>query len=256
MEVELLILKVMNKPRSFLYSWPEHELNAEQQGEFQALLERRRTGEPLAYILGQREFWSLTLAVSPATLIPRAETETLVEQALKQMPPQAQVLDLGTGSGAIALALKSERPDARVVACDVSEAALAVAQGNGQRLGLEVEWLHSDWFSAVPVQAFDVIVANPPYIAADDEHLQRGDLPFEPQQALSSGADGLDALRQLIVNAPAFLGDGAWLWLEHGYDQAQAVAELLHANHFSAVSCVKDLAQNERISGGQWQPSR
>lgn len=221
---------------------------------FDGLLQRRLAGEPVAYILGQREFYGLTLAVSPGVLIPRTDTETLVEAALARISQQQSfhILDLGTGSGAIALAITSQRPLAQVTAIDASPAALEVAQHNAEALTLSnVRLLLSDWFAAVAGETFDVIVSNPPYIAANDPHLAQGDLRFEPATALASGTDGLDDIRRIVSAAPHFLKPGGWLMLEHGYDQAPAVRQLLEANGFAEVVSEKDLAGIERVTLGR-----
>lgn len=217
----------------------------------EALLGRRLAGEPVAYILGEREFYGRPFRVGPATLIPRPETEHLVEAALARGPAQARALDIGTGSGCIAITLKLERPDWQVTAVDLSPEALAVARGNGERLGAPVEWLASDLFAALPGRRFDLIVSNPPYVPEADPHLAEGDVRFEPVGALASGPDGLDAIRAIVKRAPAHLADGGWLLLEHGYDQGEAVPGLLREAGYGEVFMARDLAGQARVSGGR-----
>ena len=212
---------------------------------------RRLAGEPIAYLVGQREFFGLAFAVSEAVLIPRPDTELLVELALERLPQHGKVLDMGTGSGAIAVALAHTRPDAAVTALDVSEAALAVAQGNAARNGAAVRFLHSDWFGALGGEVFDLVVSNPPYIAHGDVHLAQGDLRFEPVDALTDHGDGLSALRTIVAGAPAHLAAQGWLLMEHGYDQAAAVRAQLTAAGYSDVQSWRDLAGIERVSGGR-----
>ena len=215
---------------------------------FKELLKKRATGYPVEYILGKKEFWGLNLKVSPDTLIPRADTETLVEQALKT--EFSSVLDLGTGSGAIILAIKKERPKARCFACDLNEGALEVARFNAKNLGLFVEFSKSSWFEAYKGRAFDFIVSNPPYIEEGDEHLKHSSLPFEPLCALTSGKDGLDDIRIIIKGAREHLNKHGMLMLEHGYNQAFEVRKLLSENGFVNVGTVRDLGGNERVSFG------
>ena len=252
-EVQSLLQHVLRVQRSYLLAHPEQALDATQQASYDALLERRLHGEPISYILGEREFFGLKFRVTPATLIPRADTELLVELALQRLPQSraCRVLDMGTGSGAIALSIAHARSDASVVAVDASEAALQVANENAGRLGIHnIQFLHSDWFSALNGQHFDVIVSNPPYIAADDVHLTRGDVRFEPLTALASGAEGLDDIRRIISQAGTYLESGKWLLLEHGYDQAARVRELFQHYGFADVFSAKDLAGIERVTGG------
>ncbi|TAN77842.1 MAG: peptide chain release factor N(5)-glutamine methyltransferase, partial [Gallionella sp.] len=211
-------------------------------------------GEPVAYLLGEREFYGLNFKVSPATLIPRPDTELLVDLALQRISQQSacRVLDLGTGSGAIALSIAHARPDARVVAVDASAAALEVAQCNARRLALtNVRLLRSDWFSALRDERFDMIVSNPPYIAAGDVHLSQGDVRFEPPGALASGADGLDDIRSIIGQAKTYLNANGWLMFEHGYNQAERARGLLGDAGFTEVFSARDLAGMERVSGGR-----
>jgi release factor glutamine methyltransferase len=252
LDAELLLAFALGKPRSYLRTWPEREPSAEQQAAFAALLVRRRGGEPVAYILGQQGFWSLDLEVAPHTLIPRPDTELLVEAALELLPATPlRALDLGTGTGAIALALASERPGWRVTGVDRVAEAVALAERNRQRLKLDnADFRPSQWFGALAGERYGLIVSNPPYIAADDRHLGEGDVRFEPASALVSGADGLDDIRQIIAQAPQHLEPGGWLLLEHGYDQAAAVRELLAAAGFARVHSRRDLGGHERISLG------
>lgn len=243
-----------NVSRAWLAAHPEHALTFDQTAEFSALLQRRLNGEPVAYILGGREFYGLEFEVNAAVLIPRPDTEILVEAALQRIPEgqPCRVLDLGTGSGAVAIAIAKQRPRASVVAVDQSPSALAVAARNASALQAgNVTYLHSDWFSALEGEVFDVIVGNPPYIAVDDPHLREGDLRFEPQQALAAGADGLDDIRRIVAQAPAHLVNGGWLLLEHGYDQAEAVAALLKIAGFGEVGHAADLAGIPRVTQGR-----
>ena len=313
-EVQSLLQHVLKTSRAWLLAHPEHCLNNSAQAHYAALLQRRLCGEPIAYMLGEREFFGLMFKVTPDVLIPRPETELLVELALERcgrvaapppgthrppscggipspsatllplpgkLPllnplPQAgeeanekgnslilagegqgrgcafRVLDLGTGSGAIALAIAHARPDSQVLACDASSAALEVARENAQLLGIaNTTFVQSDWFSALDAQRFDMIVSNPPYIAADDPHLQCGDVCFEPPSALASGDDGLHDIRHIISQAKIHLDRGGWLLLEHGYDQAAQARELLQQNGFDEIFTACDLAGIERVSGGR-----
>ncbi len=254
LDAELLLAHCLNKKRSYLYTWPERTVDAADYHCFSQLLQQRLQGTPIAYLLGYREFWGLELHVSPATLIPRPDTEWLVELALAKIPPHqpAHILDLGTGSGAIAIALAKERPLATVLATDRSRAALEVARSNAARLQLDnLQFLQADWFQTLPACAFDLIVSNPPYIATDDPHLQQGDVRFEPLSALSSGTDGLDDIRHLVSAAPRFLAPEGWLLFEHGYDQGAVAGDLLRTAHYREVSCHPDWGGNDRVSGGQ-----
>lgn len=252
-DCEILLAHVLGKSRTWLYTWPEHEVGAGQGDALAHLLQRRREGMPVAYLTGRREFWSLSLAVNSATLIPRPETETLVEWALEvALPTAAAVLDMGTGSGAIALALAVERARWEITAVDASAAALAIARANGERLCPErVCFVASDWFSALAGSRWDLIVSNPPYVEADSPYLQRGDLRFEPRSALVAGSSGLDDIARLAAAAPHYLRRGGWLLLEHGFEQGVAVRGLLEAAGLQQVVTRCDLAGHERITGGR-----
>ncbi|MDO5681044.1 MAG: HemK/PrmC family methyltransferase [Pelistega sp.] len=303
-EARMLVAELLQVSRAWMITHDDYVLSQEQLGQLQSLTQRRIDGEPMAYILGEREFMGLSFATSPAVLIPRPDTELLVETALAYLAKQElvrsvaqtdilheehvldktgtckqgdahvqlrqdegfgaatqsnsapldislRVLDMGTGSGAIAISIAHYHPSAQVLASDFSSEALALAQRNAHTLQLKnVDFVLSDWFKAIPAQAFDLIVTNPPYIHKDDEHLQQGDLRYEPQQALTDFADGLSAIRQIIAGAPAYLKLGAPLWIEHGWDQAEAVRELLVNGGFVQVESRQDLAGIERISGG------
>ncbi|HWS02307.1 MAG TPA: peptide chain release factor N(5)-glutamine methyltransferase [Gammaproteobacteria bacterium] len=254
LDAELLLAHALGQSRSYLRAWPERLLTDQQVQVLAMLVARRVAGEPIAHILGRREFWSLDLEITPATLIPRPETELLVELALARIPVDAvwEIADLGTGSGAIALAVARERPRCRVTATDVSMAALAVAQDNAQRLAIgNVVFQQGAWYAGLGQQRFDVIVSNPPYIRADDPHLRQGDVRFDPLSALVSGADGLDDLRVILAGAPDHLRPGAWLLVEHGYDQGEAVRRLFADAGLVDIESVKDLAGHPRVTLGQ-----
>lgn len=253
-EVQALLQNELGVNRAYLLAHPERVLTEQELSRYQASLQRRLQGEPLAYILGEREFYGLNFKVTPATLIPRPDTELLVELALARISTAGcRVLDLGTGSGAIALAIAHARPDAEVTAVDASEPALSVALENARNLHIHnVSFVPGDWFAALAGRRFDLIVSNPPYIAENDRHLAQGDLRFEPASALASGSDGLDDIRRIISEAGAHLVAGGWLMLEHGYDQAEQVRALLLKAGFKNVRSDKDLAGIERVSGGQY----
>jgi len=253
-DAEILLSFVTGKPRSWLIAFDDAELDAQQQEQLNALLARRVNGEPIAHLVGEREFWSLPLRVSDATLIPRPDTEVLVEQALAHLPATAtSLLDLGTGTGAIALALASERPTCQVIGCDRIAAAVELAQDNAQRLHIDnARFILSNWFSDLPAQRFDLIVSNPPYIDAADEHLQQGDVRFEPLSALVADDQGLADLRFIIHSAPNWLHAGGWLLLEHGWQQGEAVRAIMTQLSYQAVSTVDDYSGNPRVTLGQF----
>ena len=259
MDAQLLLQHALNVNRAWLIAHQNYALQPNIHAGFEALLKRRLNGEPIAYILGVREFYGLSLKVTPATLIPRPDTETLVDAALAKMPLQKNlnVCDLGTGTGAIALAIAKHRPQAFVLALDASQAALDIAIENAQSLKIpNVDFVLSDWFSALGQknnpQKFDVIVSKPPYIEASDAHLNQGDLRFEPTSALVSGAGGLHDITQIISQAPQHLNPDGWLLLEHGYNQAEQVAALLKQVGFREIETVKDLGGNERVTLGRF----
>jgi release factor glutamine methyltransferase len=254
LDAEVLLAQVLGGRRTRLASHADEERSVAERLAFQSLIERRATGEPVAYIAGFREFWSLRLAVSRAVLVPRPETELLVERALKlSATPTLRALDLGTGAGAIALALAHERPRWQITATDVSEAALALARVNALALGTpQLEFLHGRWFEPVGGRIFDLIVANPPYVAEDDPLLSQPPLSFEPRIALTPGVDALADLRRIIRGAPAHLARGGWLLLEHGTTQAGEVARELVVRGFRHVRSQRDLAGHERMTEAQW----
>jgi len=245
-DARLLLAHATGFSEASVLAFPERSLPLEAEQRFLDFAARRRAGEPVAYILGRKEFYSLPLAVNPAVLIPRPETELLVELALSR--DFSTVVDLGTGSGAIALAIKKHRPKARVLAVEASAAALEVAKRNGVALGLDVEWQHGRWFSGLD-RRFDLIVSNPPYVAAGDRHL--ADLRYEPASALVSGADGLDAIREIVAAAPEHLLQGGWIFLEHGIGQDKAVRELLERAGLEEVQTWPDLAGTPRVTGAK-----
>ena len=248
-EARLLLAEACGWSAASVLAHPERELDEAAAARFREMTARRRAGEPVAYIVGRREFYGLALEVSPAVLIPRPETELLVDLALERRP--RTVLDLGTGCGAVALAIKHGLPQARVVAVDASAAALAVARRNAARHSLEIDCRHGEWFAPVARERFDLVVANPPYVAEGDPHLAQGDLRFEPRAALVSGPEGLSAIREIARHAPAFLTPGGWLLLEHGLGQDEAVRRLLAAHGLDSVSSWPDLAGIARVSGGR-----
>ncbi|MEO6172166.1 MAG: peptide chain release factor N(5)-glutamine methyltransferase [Arenimonas sp.] len=253
-DIELLLGFVLQKNSAWLMAHADDQLSQELHQKFLQLLERRKIGEPIAHIIGTRGFWTLDLAVTADTLIPRPETELLVEIAIAKCVPgkKNRVLDLGTGSGAIALAIASECKTAEVFALDKSFGAIEVARDNARKNNLQVSFIQSDWFAAVEGQRFDLIVSNPPYIEESDPHLTQGDLRFEPISALASGVDGLDDIRLIISQAPKHSLRQAWLMIEHGYDQAEAVRKLFSEAGFSNIETAKDLELRDRVTMGKW----
>lgn len=251
-EARMLLSSFSGLSRAALAAHPEFELSEAVYGVFANAVSRRHKGEPVAYLLGEREFYNLKLGVTADVLIPRPETELLVDFALRFLPPNGALLDLGTGSGAIALAVKHERPDARVTAVDQSPPALAVARTNASRLALEIELLQGSWFEPLEARRFDVVVSNPPYVAEGDRHLSEGDVRFEPRVALVAGADGLAAIRQIVAGTASHLNAGGWLAVEHGQGQDLEVRKLLACAGLESVSSRPDLAGIARISVGKY----
>ena len=249
-DAELLLSHVLDVSRSFLYANPQLPLSTHREIAFVNLLQRRAAGEPIAYLTGHRAFWTLDLKVTPDVLIPRPESELLVEAALERLPREGfrRIADLGTGSGAIALAIARERPNCEVHATDCSASALELARHNARRHGLERVRFHLGHWAEPLAETFDLIVSNPPYVAGNDPHLESGDCRFEPRTALTPGADGLEAIRQIVGTVGAWLQPGGWLLLEHGYDQGEKVAELLLQQGFREISTIRDLAGHDRVS--------
>jgi len=252
LESAVLLAHAVQKDRSWLFAWPEKELSIQQQQHFEKFLQRRLRGEPVSYITGYREFWGMDFKVSPDTLIPRPETELLVETALSKLgTSSAKILELGTGTGAISVALLTERPAWKILATEVNAGTLAIARENFSKYNLEIDSVISNWFENIPHDKFDLIISNPPYIESDDLHLKQGDLRFEPKAALASGKDGLDAIREITQKAATYLTKKGWLMLEHGFNQGNAVFSLLQQCGFSNIETLNDLSGNNRITIGQ-----
>ena len=251
LDAEVLLGHILAQPRSYLFAHPEELLASGKANAFDLILQQRLADQPVAYLIGEREFWSLTLRVNPSTLIPRPETELLVEKALAHVPDDraVHVLELGTGSGAVALALSVERPTSNIVATDACSDALSIARQNAATHGTSnIKFVAGDWFDPLADRRFDVIVSNPPYVRDADPHLGKGDARFEPRRALAGGPDGLDALRLIISGAGLHLNSDSWLLLEHGYDQADDVAALLSSRGFDSVCCHHDTAGHPRVT--------
>lgn len=256
-DAKVILANILEKPQTFLFTWPDKTLDALQVTHFENAIARRKKGEPVAYIVGKRDFWTLSLFTSPDTLIPRPDTEVLVEQVLNWVVESKReplaICDLGTGTGAIALALASELPQASVVGVDFQTGAVELATRNAEANGVtNAQFLKSDWFSALTGQSFDVIVSNPPYIEEASPYLNEGDVRFEPKTALTSGVDGLHDIKHIISTSPMFLNKGGLLAFEHGFNQGRAVRDLLLAAGFSSVRTVKDYGENDRVTFGSW----
>ncbi len=255
-DAEILLMYVLKKKRAFLYAYPELILSQAQYVYFQELIDLRKLGHPVAYLTGEREFWSIKLSVTPDTLIPRAESECIIEVILEQFDKNTRlkVLELGTGSGALACALASDRSEWTIVSCDISLNALKVAQQNADHLNLgNIQFIHSNWFSSlVKTQKFDLILSNPPYLASDDPHLTHGDLRFEPKNALISGPSGLEDLEHIIQHSHEYLNDGGLLVLEHGFTQRNAVMNLLDQTGYNQLQCWPDIQGHDRVTGGYY----
>lgn len=258
LDAEVLLCYCLDKPRSYLRAWPEKIPDAQQLAHYRDYIGKRQQGMPVAYLIGSREFWSREFQVSPDVLIPRPDTELLIELCLELIPEDQpyKLIDLGTGSGIIAVTLAAERPRAQVIACDLSEAALKIAQSNAkQHHANNIRFSQSNWFNAINDADFDLVVSNPPYIAADDPHLQQGDIRHEPDGALIAQEQGLQDIRILAEQAKLHLKPGGHLFVEHGYNQQHAVQDIFKANHYQNVATHTDLAGNPRVTSGQWLPS-
>jgi release factor glutamine methyltransferase len=252
LESAILLAHTLDKDRAWLFAWPEKELTQKQQHSYLNYLQRRLSGEPVSYITGKREFWNLELKVTTDTLVPRPETELLIETAIERITDkQPSILELGTGTGAISAALATEKPHWKILATDINAATLEIAKQNFAAHELAIRVLKSDWFVHLSIEKFDLIISNPPYIEVNDPHLSQGDLRFEPAGALVSGEDGLDAIREITGNAGQYLKHGGWLMLEHGYNQGKAVYELFQQAQFSNIQTLNDLSMNDRITIGQ-----
>ncbi|MBT3135067.1 peptide chain release factor N(5)-glutamine methyltransferase [Alteromonas sp. ALT199] len=256
-DAKVMLANILDKSQTYLFTWPDKMLNATEKAEFENAVAKRKRGEPVAYIIGKRDFWTLSLFTSPDTLIPRPDTEVLVEHVLNwanENPSNAlSICDLGTGTGAIALALASEIPEASVTGVDFQQGAVNLATRNAEANGItNAQFMQSDWFSALTGQTFDMIVSNPPYIEETSPYLNEGDVRFEPKTALTSGCDGLDDIKHIINNAPQFLNKGALLAFEHGFDQGTVVNTLLADAGFVDVKTIKDYGDNDRVTLGQW----
>jgi len=258
LDAEVLLAHTLGRDRAWLYAHADDNLSEQQLHDFNHMVEQRRLGQPIAYLTGEQEFWSLPLYVNSSTLIPRADTELLVECAQTHiLTGQEKILDLGTGTGAVAIALATLAPEATITATDVCAQTLSVAQRNIERHGQHAITLQlSHWFDDLETKPYDIIVSNPPYVPADDPHLDLGDVRAEPRLALTSGSDGLDAIRLIVREAFAFLRPGAWIVFEHGYDQAALVRELLHRHGYSCITSHRDLANHERVTQAQFSPAK